>query len=201
MLEGRFIRLEPLGPGHAADLVVSANEDRDPYRYTFVPGDHAGMEAYVAEADAGRRAGHSLAFAVVRRSEGRAVGSTRFAFVERWQWPPGHPQASRTTPDVAEIGNTWLAASAVRTACNTEAKLLLLGFAFDVWDLHRVRFRTDRRNRTSWAALERIGAHFDGVLRADRTGADGTVRDSSYFSVLAAEWPSVRQRLTALLDR
>ena len=87
---------------------------------------------------------------------------------------PGNPRQRRDLPDAVEIGATWLAASARRTAVNTEAKLLLLRHAFEVWDVHRVRFKTDVRNARSRASIERLGAVFEGVLRADRPGADGS---------------------------
>lgn len=200
MLSGGIVRLEPLGPGHVDDLVAAAGEDRSLYTHTFVPADRPAMAAYVAAAGRERERGVSLAFATVRVADGRAVGSTRFCFIEWWDWPAGHPFAGRTTPDAVEIGNTWLAASAVRTGCNTEAKLLMLGHAFERWAVHRVRFRTDRRNARSWAAIERLGARHDGILRGDRTGADGSVRDSAYFSIVLGEWPAVAAGLRARLD-
>ena len=132
---------------------------------------------------------------------GRVVGSTRFDDLAIWTWPAGNPAQRTVVPDAVEIGGTWLAQSARRTVVNTEAKLLMLSHAFDVWNVYRVRLRTDVRNQVSWKAIERIGARFEGVLRADRPGADGTVRDSALFSIVADEWPAVRERLTGILDR
>ena len=94
---------------------------------------------------------------------------------------------------------TWLAASAQRTGANTEAKSLMLGHAFEAWEVHLVRLRTDRRNLRSRTAIERLGARFEGVRRADRPGVDGTVRDSAFYSITRAEWPAVRERLGRLL--
>jgi len=100
---------------------------------------------------------------------------------------------------VVEIGATWLAASAQRTRCNTEAKILMLAQAFDVWQVHRVSLKTDARNAKSRRAIERLGALFEGVRRADMPGSDGSVRDSAYYSIVRAEWPDVRKRLDATL--
>lgn len=194
-LEGRLVRLEPLGPAHVPGLVAAAGEDRSPYRYAFVPDGPEAVADYVARAEAGRRDGSMVPFATVRVADGAVVGTSRFAFLEWWPWPPGHPRAGRASPDAVEIGYSWLAASALGRGYNVEAKLLMLAHAFDRWGVARVRLRTDRRNRRSWAAIEALGARFDGVLRADHAGADGTVRDSAYFSVLAGEWPAVRRRL------
>ena len=90
---------------------------------------------------------------------------------------------------------TWLAASAQRTRCNTEAKLLMLAHAFERWQVHSVSLKTDERNARSRRAIERLGARFDGLRRADMPGADGTVRTSAYYSILAAEWPVVCEGL------
>jgi len=102
-------------------------------------------------------------------------------------------------PDVVDIGFTFLAGSAQRTPVNTEAKLLMMTQAFEVWRVHRVALQTDVRNKRSWAAIERIGGQLDGIMRADRPGADDTVRTSARFSIVADEWPEVKARLTARL--
>jgi len=163
------------------------------------------MERYIEDALSGVSQGHMLPFAIVRRShsgsEQRVVGCTRFFNIERWTWPPGHPEHGRPTPDVCEIGYTWLARSVLRTPVNTEAKLLLLTHAFQVWRTHRVTLRTDVRNARSRAAIERLGAKLDGCLRAERPGADGTVRDSAVYSIVASEWPAVRARLQEFASR
>jgi len=198
-LTGRYTRLEPLSPAHTAGLIAAASESRDAYRFNVVPDGEAEAHAYVAEALSARAEGRQLPFATVRLADGRVVGTTRFDDLAPWVWPPGHPMQRHDRPDVTEIGHTWLAASAQRTGINTEAKSLMLHHAFDVWDVHVVRLRTDRRNARSRAAIERIGARFEGVRRADRPAIDGSVRDSAFYSISRAEWPDVRQRLMTLL--
>src|SRR5262249_34193496 len=140
-------------------------------------------------------------FAIVHLITNSIIGSTRFFNLERWPRPPGHPMHGRTSPDACEIGYTWLTSSAVRTAANTEAKLLLLTYAFEEWQVLRVCFHTDARNERSRAALERIGGRFEGILRAHRLAADYNPRDSVRYSILKTEWPVVRERLLGLLTR
>jgi RimJ/RimL family protein N-acetyltransferase len=98
-----------------------------------------------------------------------------------------------------EIGGTWLAPSAQRTAINTEAKLLMLTHAFETWRVHRVSLKTDARNARSRAAILRLGARFDGVVRATRVAADHAIRDDAMYSILDAEWPAVKAALAARL--
>lgn len=107
--------------------------------------------------------------------------------------------SGRSEPDGVEIGHTWYAASAQRTACNTETKLLMLTYAFEEWQVARVTLKTDARNARSRAAIERIGGRYEGIRRAHRLATDGTVRDTVYFSIVAAEWPQVRHDLCARL--
>ena len=104
-------------------------------------------------------------------------------------------------PTVVEIGSTWYAASAQRTALNAEVKLLLLSHAFDVWEVLRVTLKTDARNERSRAAIERLGARHEGIRRAHTIASDGTVRDTAYYSIVAAEWPAVREGLRRRLGR
>lgn len=203
VLEDRHVRLEPLALEHVPGLADAAAEDRTSYAFTRVPDGLADTEAYVRGALQDQAAGASLPFAVRRLSDGRLVGSTRFLDLEVFTgaapWPPGvahgpvpdddHP------PTVAEIGSTWYAASAQRTVVNSACKLLLLTKAFEDWRCLRVTLKTDARNRASRAGIERLGARFEGVRRAHTTASDLTVRDSAYYSVLAAEWPAVRDRL------
>lgn len=194
-LTGDLVRLEPLERHHVDALVAAASEDRSTYAWTFVPDGVEAMRAYVDKAVEGRATDEFTPFVTVRRADERVVGSTRF-FNERWDWSLLNPARQRLDrPDVVEIGATWLAASVQRTAINTEAKLLMLTYAFEELEVHRVCLRTDRRNERSRAAIERLGATFDGVWRADRPGADGTVRDTAQYSILPAEWPAIRQRL------
>ena len=200
VLEGTHVRLEPLSLLHLEPLSAIAARHRDTYRLTSVPEDASGMAAYLDIAFAQARAGLGLPFATVERARGTVVGSTRFWNVEFWSWPPGHPSPRpEGVPDAVEIGYTWLAPEAQRTAVNTEAKLLMLAHAFERWDVHRVNLRTDVRNARSRAAIERLGARLDGVLRAHTPAADGGIRDTATYSLLASEWPMARERLTSRL--
>jgi RimJ/RimL family protein N-acetyltransferase len=127
------------------------------------------------------------------------LGSTRFWNLERWLWPSGHARHGRPHPDACEIGYTWLTSGALRSGANTEAKLLLLTHAFEVWKVLRVCLHTDARNQRSRAAIERIGGKYEGILRAHRMAADFTARDSVRYSILEGEWPEVKERLERLL--
>src|SRR5205823_1012640 len=136
---------------------------------------------YVERAVAWREAGTALPFAIVRLADNTVIGSTRLWDLARWAWPEGHARHSLTTPDVCEIGYTWLTKSVIRTPVNTEAKLLLLTHAFEVWEVLRVCLHTDARNDCSRAAIARIGGTFEGILRAHRMASDFTARDSARF--------------------
>ena len=200
VLEGRWVRLEPLTVEHAAALLRAASGPRETYGLTLVPDTLAEAAAYIETALREEAARRSLPFATVDRATGRVVGSTRFLNIEYWTWPAGNAhQRGAERPDVVEIGATWLAAAAQRTPINTEAKLLMLTHAFDRWRVHRVSLMTDARNPRSRAAILRRGARFDGVLRAARPASDGAIRDTAAFSILEAEWPAVRAKLEARL--
>jgi N-acetyltransferase len=199
VLTGTHVRLEPLERAHVAGLLAAAAEDRSLYQWTSVPQSTADMIQYVDQALAARKAGTALPFATVRAADGVVLGSTRFFLIERWPWPAGHPQSLRDGADTCEIGYTWLAATAIRTPANTEAKLLMLTHAFESWGVHSVCFHTDARNERSRNALARTGATFEGVLRAHRLAADLTPRDSARFAIVAADWPRVKQTLLARL--
>jgi RimJ/RimL family protein N-acetyltransferase len=193
-LEGSFVRLEPLERTHIAALVSAAQGEAELFRWTTVPTTVADMTGYVETALRWRAEGTAQPLVTVRRSDATVVGSTRFFLIERWPWPASEA-AAHPGPDGCEIGYTWLNSSAVRTPLNTEAKLLMLRHAFEVWGMQRVCFHTDARNERSRNALLRIGARFEGVLRAHRLAADLKPRDSARYSVLAGEWPQVRERL------
>jgi len=199
VLEGRDVRLEPLAERHAAGLIAAAAEDPGLYQWTVVPQGHAATLAYIQAAIAARAAGAALPFATVRRVDGAILGSTRLYDLESWAWPAGHTRHGRNLPDVCEIGHTWLSATAIRTAANTEAKLLMLTHAFETWQVLRVCLKTDARNARSRAAIARIGGRFEGILRAHMLAADSTARDSARFSIVASEWPAVKQQLLARL--
>ncbi|MGO8758465.1 MAG: GNAT family N-acetyltransferase [Terracidiphilus sp.] len=199
ILDGSQVRLEPLEPRHLDGLVTAAGADPTLYQWSAVPQGREAAARYIETALAGRASGTALAFATIRVSDGAVIGSTRFFDVERWAWPEGHPRHGRELPDVCEIGSTWLTRPAIRTAANTEAKLLMLTHAFEVWGLLRVCLHTDARNQRSRAAIERIGGRFEGILRAHRMAADFLARDSARYSIVEAEWPEVKQRLGKLL--
>ncbi len=195
LLAGEHVRLESLDHRHVDGLVAAAAADSSLYQWSLVPRNAVETTRYVETALAWRDAGAALPFAIVRLADGTVIGSTRFWNIEAWAWPPGHARNGRQLPDACEIGHTWLTRSAIRTAANTEAKLLMLTYAFEAWQVLRVCLHTDARNQRSRAAIERIGGKFEGILRAHRMAADYTARDSARFSILAAEWPDVKQRL------
>jgi RimJ/RimL family protein N-acetyltransferase len=201
MLSGKYIDLEPLERGHADGLAAAAAVAPALYQWSPVPQGATAAAAYIDTAETWRDAGSAMPFAIVRRSDRAVLGSTRFWNIERWLWPPQHPRHGRQFPDACEIGYTWLSGPAIRTAANTEAKLLMLAYAFESWQVLRVCLHTDARNHRSRAAIERIGGKFEGILRAHRMAADFTPRDSVRFSILADEWPAVKERLTRRLDR
>ncbi|HUR03768.1 MAG TPA: GNAT family protein [Nonomuraea sp.] len=193
VLHGSSVRLEPLAMGHAPDLARAAEEDRSSYGFTLVPR-ATEIEDYLA-AQFARVDDGLTPFAQVRVRDGMAVGCTAF-------WDP------RTWPDrqdlrAIEVGWTWLAASAQGAGINLEAKLLLFTHAFETLGVARVDLKTDARNERSRRAIERLGAHFEGVLRSWSPswapGEAGMLRDSAMFSVVAAEWPAVKSALHARL--
>ena len=195
-LVGRHVTLTPLTHDDVPGLVAAASEDRSSYCWTDVPETPEDMERAVArllEEQAGRL---GVPFATRASDTGRIVGMTRFLSLRWW--------FDREFPDAAEIGGTFLAASAQRTPINTEAKMLMLDHAFDAWNVARLDLKTDARNERSRRAIERLGAHFDGVLRYWQpsmvAGEEGAARDSAMYSVLPAEWPGIRTVLRQQLD-
>jgi RimJ/RimL family protein N-acetyltransferase len=194
-LSGTNIRLEPLAHQHIDALALASAADPSLYQWSPVPQGKLEATTYINTAIAWRDAGTAVPFAIVNQNDNTVIGSTRFWNLERWAWPPGHPRHARHHPDACEIGYTWFARSAIRTAANTEAKLVMLTQAFETWQVLRVCFHTDARNQRSRTALERIGAKFEGILRAHRIAADFIPRDSVRYSILAAEWPEAKQQL------
>ncbi|EDY54342.1 MULTISPECIES: GNAT family protein [Streptomyces] len=190
VLAGELVRLEPLDHGHTADLAVAAEEQRGTYAYTWVPRAHE-VEDYVDAQLARAATGRLAPYAQVSVATGRAVGATSFWEPRCWR--------SDDRLDAVEVGFTWLAASAQGTGINAEAKLLLFRHAFEGWGVSRVDLKTDARNARSRAAIESVGARFEGVLRnwsrSWAPGEDGLLRDSAIFSVTAEEWPGCRGRL------
>jgi RimJ/RimL family protein N-acetyltransferase len=206
VLQRDVVRLEPLELIHVDGLAAAATEDRATYAFTLVPDTTAAMREYVAGALDDERTGWALPFVIRLQAGDRIVGSTRFLDLDYWEepnaWPPGRPTTvGQGTPSAGEIGSTWLAASAQRSQINTECKLLLLGHAFDEWQVHRITMKTDARNHRSRQAIERVGGRFEGIRRAHVPATDGSVRDSAYFSVIREEWPMIRRGLAARLAR
>jgi RimJ/RimL family protein N-acetyltransferase len=199
-LTGDHIHLEPLEELHADALVAASAGDASLYRWSPVPQTKAEAIKYIDTAVAWREAGSAVPFVVVHSTDNRVVGSTRFWNIERWAWPEGHPSHGRPSPDACEIGYTWYSPSAIRTVVNTECKFLMLRYAFENWRVLRVSFHTDVRNERSRSALERIGAKFEGILRAHRMAADFIPRDSARFSITADEWPDVKFHLQRFLQ-
>jgi RimJ/RimL family protein N-acetyltransferase len=185
-LEGHGVRLEPLTAGHADDLrAAAADGELWTLRITSVPEPDQ-TAAYIAAALAGAEAGHMLPFAVRDLDSGRIVGSTRYHDII-------------ASVDRVEIGYTWYAASRQRSHVNTACKLLLMTHAFEDLGCAVVGWRTDILNLRSQAAIERLGARRDGVIRHHAPRRDGTVRDTVMYSLLRDEWPEVRERLTQRL--
>jgi RimJ/RimL family protein N-acetyltransferase len=188
-LTGIHVRLEPLDLRHADALAVAASHDRSTYTYTSVP---ASVDEAVTYIDAARERDDHLPFATVRAADGVVVGSTRFLEISFWH-------ADDADPSSCEIGATWLAHDAQRTAINTEAKLLQLTHAFETWGCLRVQLKTDARNERSRNAIARIGAAFEGVLRNFQPALPGPgPRDTAIYSITDSEWPDVK---LALQDR
>ncbi|MEU0564068.1 GNAT family protein [Nonomuraea sp. NPDC005983] len=202
-LSGRFVRLEPLSLAVIDELVAAASEDRTTYAFTRVPDGRDEMVSYVEAVLAEQAEGRTMPFAIRWLNTDRVVGATRLMNLEYWQgpmpWPPGTRGAVGEIPSVADIGYTWLGASAQGSGVNRESKFLMLSHAFDSWNVHRITLKADVRNVRSRAAIEALGAHFDGVRRAESRGADDTVRDTAFYSILNSEWPAVRERLAMRL--
>ena len=200
-LQGERVTLVPLGPQHAAGLLAAARLDPSLYRWTFAPQTEREMAEYVETALAAQRAGTAVPFAILRAADGLVIGSTRFFNLEFWAWPKDHPRFGRVAPDACEIGYTWLGATAIRTGANTEAKSLMLAHAFEQWKVVRVCLHTDARNERSRAAMERIGCRFEGILYSHRLASDFTARDSARYSIVAADWPAVKDHLQRLRQK
>jgi RimJ/RimL family protein N-acetyltransferase len=186
VLEGSTIRLEPLAPGHFADLQL-VGFDQALWQWTIMrPQDEGGLRRWFETALGNAEAGIERPFATVDRATGRAIGSSRFLSIV-----PEHRRL--------EIGWTWVATAFQRTGANREAKLLQLTHAFETLGANRVEFKTHSRNERSRTALAGIGATFEGIFRSHMIMPDGSIRDSAYFSVIASEWPAVKAGLEASL--
>ncbi len=186
ILEGRHVRLEPLTPEHSARL---AEVGLDGDLWTWIPTPvrtPEEMSDYVQTALKEQAAGSALPFALIEKTSGRAVGSTRYGNIDRDHYR-------------VEIGWTWVARQWQRTAINTEAKYLLLRHAFETLGCIRVELKTDSLNDRSRAAILRIGARQEGIFRNHMITANGRIRHTVYFSIVDSEWPEVKARLEAKL--
>ena len=183
-LTGWGVRLEPLTHNHIAPLQDAVDDgDIGGLNYVSVPG-REGMRAWVENALVKRDEGVELPFAIITQDQ--VVGTTRFYDIDL------------SVPTLA-IGYTFHAASVWRTHVNTANKRLMLGHAFDALNAESVYFHTSHQNLRSQAAIERLGAHRDGVLRSHKRHKDGSLRDTVTYSILADEWPAIRERLDARL--
>lgn len=187
-VEGRFVSLVPMTFDHQGDLEEAA-ADGDLHRlwYTMVPKPGAVADE-IKRRLALREKGSMLPFAIIDKATSKAVGMTTYMNIDA---------VNRRV----EIGSTWYRKSVQRTPLNTECKLLLLGYAFEELSCIAVEFRTHFLNQQSRRAIERLGAKFDGILRSHMILANGTVRDTAVYSIIAGEWPMVRANLTWLLEK
>lgn len=182
-LTGKVVRLEPLGPDHAADLLVAAAHDEIwTYLDEPTPRTPEMVESLIRDALHDLSQGTRLPFAIIDVESGRAVGSTSYIDI-------------RPRDRAVEIGWTWMTLGVWGTGANTEAKFLLLAHAFEEQNAGRVAIKTDLRNQRSQKAIEKLGATREGVWRNHRILSDGTYRHSVYYSVIDSEWPAVRDRL------
>ncbi|TDE08921.1 GNAT family N-acetyltransferase [Jiangella asiatica] len=187
-LENRWVTLEPLSTDHVGDLMAAATDPDEIFRWMHMwrIGAAKSLHGVVSAMVEGGRWGDMAPWAIRRQADGRIVGSTSYLDID-----------ARNLR--VEIGATWIGPEWWRTEVNTAAKLLLLEHAFDTLGLERVSLKTDHLNERSRTAIERLGAVREGVLRHHMRRPDGTWRDTVYYSILAAEWPDVRDRLTAVL--
>ena len=200
-LAGEHVVLERLGSHHLDEIVEAGSGDRSFYGFTQVPDGHdeaLGYISYLLDDAANDRAAPFVQRRIIASTgDTTLVGCTRFM---NPQWPLG-----RTNPDEVEIGGTWLNPSAQRSPVNTEAKILMLTHAFDIWNVQRVAICTDASNEKSRRAIERIGAQFEGVLRRHRRslqeGHGEVLRDSAMYSITVEDWPSIRSHLESLAVR
>jgi N-acetyltransferase len=187
-LRSERVNLEPLDQRHCDDLVEAVKDGALwTLWYTSVPPPE-GMQAEIERRLALQTASSMLPFAVINNTTGRAVGMTTYMNVD-------------AKNRHVEIGSTWYRKSVQRTALNTQCKLMLLAHAFETLDCIAVEFRTHAFNHQSRRAIERLGAKLDGVLRSHQIAANGTLRDTYVFSIIASEWPTVKANLVWQIGR
>jgi RimJ/RimL family protein N-acetyltransferase len=183
VLEGRYVRLEPLTLDHANGLLEAAKEPSI-WTYLVVPQPKTveDIAAWIQEALSHHAKGVHLSFAVIHKATGKVVGSTRFLDI-------------RPFDGSVEIGWTWYSAEFQRTVVNTECKYVLMTHAFETWGCNRVQLKTDELNEKSRRAIERIGGHFEGILRKYQRYWHGRIRNTAMYSILDEEWPGVKANL------
>jgi N-acetyltransferase len=187
-LAGTLVRLEPLDPAHAPGLFAALSADPSVWRYRTVacPQTLADMQALIASDLRSQQEGQVVVFTQVEVASGKPAGTTSYMNIGR-------------RDSGLEVGSTWLGKPWQRTGLNTEAKYLLLRHAFEGLGAVRVQLKTDSRNAQSRAAIERLGAVCEGVLRKHMRMPDGFLRDTVVYSVVDTEWPAVKARLEGLL--
>lgn len=186
-LTNDWIELEPMTADHVGELEAAVSDPDELFRWMsrWRP-DAQGLAGVVERTLAEAARGEVASWVIRRRADGRVVGSTSYLDIDA---------ANRRV----EVGSTWIGPAWWRTEVNTATKLLVLGHAFETLRLERVALKTDHRNERSQRAIERLGAVREGVLRHHLLRPDGTWRDTVYYSILSAEWPTVRETLLAAL--
>lgn len=188
ILDGKFVRLEPLKPEHFASLYDAASEE-SLWRWTVNKiNTEDDLHRYVATAFDEQQRGVSLPFVTIDKASGKVIGSTRFGNID-------------TKHRHVEIGWTWIHPDFQRTRINTEAKLLMLTHAFETWKCLRIELKTNVLNEKSRNAIQRLGAKQEGIFRKNTINDDGTLRDTVYYSILDDEWPQVKANLEEKLNR
>jgi RimJ/RimL family protein N-acetyltransferase len=187
-LAGHGVILTPTTLHDAPDLAAAASSAApDAFRWTFVPRTADEWRATIAENTAMGR----LIYTVRAGGDEAVVGTTGFYDLDFW--------SGRSAPDACEVGHTWYVPAVRGTTVNPACKLMLFALAFDTWRVTRIAMRTDARNAASRAAMLKLGMTYEGTRRRHMPGADGTIRDSSYFSALPTEWAAIRRALEARL--
>lgn len=187
-LTGQFIHLEPLAPSHLPDL----EKDFEPALFTYYPKPYSNARTFVEENFEAQKSATFLPFAIVLAATGEAIGCAEFSSIDR-------------NNRKLEIRGSWIRPAYQRTAANSEAKFLLLKHVFEDLEFERVQFTTNVLNAQSRAALEKIGAKFEGILRNAMILPDGSLRNDAYYSIISSEWASVKaalyQRIQERLER
>ena len=187
ILDGKYVRLEPLRIDHLP-AICKAGLDESLWKWTNnIVNNEGDLEGYVRGALADQMQGNAIPFVTIERESGAIVGSTRFGNID-------------TANRKVEIGWTWITPKMQRTRINSEAKLLMLTHAFEVWKCVRVELKTDANNQQSRDAMKRIGCVEEGVLRNHMITETGRFRDSVYFSIIESEWESVKANLVSKIE-